>query len=262
MKKSELKALLKVIVQEVIEAKKQKLTESKGLSGFKKTSDKKENTQMGKDDKNITSTDTPKEKEEGKKLPVVKKPATPQKVGSLKEDIVSMIREALDAHRVEEMARVAGAIGSKYKVQDPSSPTGWVVKGHKTIPDGTPTDAPKGPYVPKGMVGMGRPKKATVAGGVSSGEADEQVGPTLDVTVNGELQDFDFLNNTWPRTKAWIEANVMPELGDAALTAKIGQSVYDKIEAAKELDIDNKLNRSNNKIELFYNKATNTLDAK
>lgn len=260
MKKSELKALLKVIVQEVIEAKKQQLSEAKGLSGFKKSSDKKDNTQMGKDDKSITSTDAPKEKEEGKKLPVVKKPANPQKVGDLKEDIVSMIREALDSHRVEEMARVAGAVGSKFKVQDPNSPTGWVVKGHKTIPDGTPTDAPKGPYVPKGInPNMGRPK--TAAAGSSSVDG-EPVGATLDVSFNGDLLDFDFLNNTWPKSKAYIEGNVMTELGDAALTAKVGQSVYNKIEAAKELDIDGKLNKSNNKVELYFNKATNTLEAK
>ncbi len=230
MKKSELKALLKVIVQEVVEAKKQQLSEAKGLSGFKKSSDKKDNTQMGKDDKNITSTDKPKEKTEGKKLPVVKKPASPQKVGDLKEDILGMIREALDAHRVEEMARVKGAGGSKFKVADPSSPTGWVVKGHKTIPDGTPTEAPKGPYVPKGMTGMGRPKKAAATLSSDGGD-DTSTGPTLDVSFGGEILDFDFLNSTWPQAKAWIEGNVMTELGDAALSAKVGQSVYNKIEA-------------------------------
>jgi len=147
MKKSELKSLIKTIVQE-----------TKGLSGFKKTKDSTEHTEKIATSKDLTGA-APKEKEEGKKLPVVKKPATPQKVGDLKEEIIAMIRES-----IEEMARVKGAVGSKFKVQDPSSPTGWVVKGHKTIPDGTPTEAPKGPYVPKGTnPNMGRPKKVDTA---------------------------------------------------------------------------------------------------
>lgn len=153
MKKTELKALLKIIVQETIAAKQKRLEETKGLSGFKKSKDSTEHTEKVADSKDLTGP-APKEKEEGKKLPVVKKPANPQKVGSIKEEILQMIREEID-----EMARTAGSIGSKYKVADASSPTGWVVKGHKTIPDGTPTEAPKGPYVPKGEnPNMGRPK--------------------------------------------------------------------------------------------------------
>lgn len=66
-------------------------------------------------------------------------------VPSLKQEIIQMIREEID-----EMARVKGAVGSKFKVKDVNSPTGWVVMGHKTIPDGTPTEAPKGPYIKKG----------------------------------------------------------------------------------------------------------------
>ena len=158
MKKSELKELLKVIVQEVVAAKQAELNETKGLSGMKKAPESTEHTEKVADSKDLTGP-APKEKEEGKKLPVVKKPANPQKVGNIKEDILKMIREEID-----EMARTAGSIGSKYKVADPSSPTGWVVKGHKTIPDGTPTEAPKGPYVPKGEnPNMGRPKTSAPA---------------------------------------------------------------------------------------------------
>jgi hypothetical protein len=158
MKKSELKELLKVIAEEVIAVKKSKLDETKGLSGFKKSKESTEHTENVADSKSLTPTSEPKEKEEGKKLPVVKKPANPQKVGNLKEEILSMIREEID-----EMARVKGAVGNKFKVEDPNSPTGWAVKGHKTIPDGTPTEAPKGPYQKTGTnPNMGRPKTAPV----------------------------------------------------------------------------------------------------
>jgi len=158
MKKTELKQLLKVIAEEVIAVKKSKLDETKGLSGFKKSKESTEHTENVADSKSLTPTSEPKEKEEGKKLPVVKKPANPQKVGSIKEEILQMIREEID-----EMARVKGAVGNKFKVEDPNSPTGWAVKGHKTIPDGTPTEAPKGPYQKTGTnPNMGRPKTLPV----------------------------------------------------------------------------------------------------
>lgn len=156
MKKSELKELLKVIVQEVVASKQTQLNETNGLSGMQKAKESTEHTEKVADSKDLTDPE-PKEKEEGKKLPVVKKPANPQKVGNIKEEILTMIRES-----IEEMARVKGAVGNKFKAKDPNSPTGWVVKGHKTIPDGTPTEAPKGPYVPKGdNPNMGRPKVAS-----------------------------------------------------------------------------------------------------
>lgn len=193
MKKSELKALLKIIVQEVVAAKKAQLNETKGLSGFKKSSDSTEHTEKVADSKDLTG-GAPKEKEEGKKLPVVKKPSTPQKVGSIKEEIINMIREAIAETDLTEMARVKGAVGAKFKVKDPSSPTGWVVKGHKTIPDGTPTEAPKGPYVPKGdNPNLGRPKKVDVG---SDEEADDdeaapeatgaEANSTISVTLDGD----------------------------------------------------------------------------
>lgn len=144
MKKSELKSLLKIITEEIVAINREQLQETKGLSGMKKSPDSTEHTEKVADSKDLTGP-APKEKEEGKKLPVVKKPANPQKVGSIKEEILQMIREEID-----EMARVKGAIGTKFKVKDPSSPTGWVVKGHKTVPDGTPTEAPSGPYIKKG----------------------------------------------------------------------------------------------------------------
>jgi len=169
MKKSELKALLKVIVQEVVATKQKRIDETKGLSGFKKSKESTEHTENVADSKDLTGKG-PIEKEEGKKLPVVKKPATPT-VG-IKEEIMGMIREALEQSRTDEMSRVAGAVGSKFKVQDASSPTGWAVKGHKTIPDGTPTDAPKGPYIPKGIAGMGRPKKVAPVSSVGGNDFD------------------------------------------------------------------------------------------
>jgi len=168
MKKSELKQLLKVIAEEVIAAKKSKLDETKRLSGFKKAKESTEHTENVADSKSLTPTSEPKEKEEGKKLPVVKKPANPQKVGSIKEEILQMIREEID-----EMARVKGAVGNKFKVEDPNSPTGWAVKGHKTIPDGTPTEAPKGPYQKTGTnPNLGRPKTSPVVSTGTSTQAE------------------------------------------------------------------------------------------
>ena len=93
-------------------------------------------------------------------------------MGGLKEDIMSMIREAIDESDIEEI-RTKGTIGSKFKVQDASSPTGWVVKNHKTIPDGTPTEAPKGPYQKLGSnPNMGRPKKVAPVSSVGGTDFD------------------------------------------------------------------------------------------
>lgn len=122
MKKNELKQLIKLIV-----------TEAKAYSGYKKTSDKVEHTEKIAKAKTLTPTTKPVEKKEGKKLPVkdkksntetshmAPKKSTPQPpanekqegkklpVGghnnTLKEDILGMIREALEAHRVNEMAK-------------------------------------------------------------------------------------------------------------------------------------------------------------
>ena len=263
MKKSELKQLIKAIVTEIHAVKAQRLEETKGLSGFKKTSDKVEHTEDIADSKNLTPNSEPKEKEEGKKLPVVKKPATPSTGTSLKEEILGMVREALEQSRTDEMARTAGAIASKFKKE--VSPGNWVVSGHPSIPDGTPTDAPKGPYVPKGIAGMGRPKKGAepaVAGQATAASVPLIVSAVMPDGKSVQL-DYDFINNTWPAAKKYIEQEVMSELPDALdPNVKIGQSVYDKIEAAKELEIDGKLNQSNNKITLSFDKASKQLIAK
>ncbi len=303
MKKSELKQLIKVIVTEVLAAKKARISEAKGLSGNTKSPDKKDNTEMKSDAKSITSTDKPVEKEEGKKLPVkdkksntetdhmVAKKSTPQPpagekketarpVGghsALKEDITSMIREALEAHRVQEMAKKAvafdgktltGSISNTLRVKDAKSPTGWALnapyklKDGQTVPAGTPVDAPAMTgknYVAKGIAGMGRPK----AGGESS---NEPVGLEVTAEVNGETTplEFDFLNSSWPQAKSYIESEIMANLGDDALdpNVKVGQEVYDAVEAAKELDLDGKLNSTNNKITLFFDPTTKQLKAK
>jgi len=145
MKKSELKSLLKVIIQEVVAVKQKRIDETKRLSGFKK-------------------------------------PPTSKNMGGLKEDIMSMIREAIDESDIDE-ERTKGTIGSKFKVQDASSPTGWVVKNHKTIPDGTPTEAPKGPYQKLGSnPNMGRPKK--VAPVSSAGRTD------FDTATRGAIENI------------------------------------------------------------------------
>lgn len=215
MKKSELKQLIKLII-----------TESKAYSGFKETKDSSEHTEKVAKSKSLTSTSKPVEKEEGKKLPVkdksdktetdhiVAKKSTPQPpagektdgkklpvgghgAGSLKEDILGMIREALEAHRtqngeVNEMAKKAiaydgktltGSISNSLRKQDPASPTGWSLvspykmKDGKIVPAGTPVDAPSNTgknYVKKGIAGMGRPKAG--AAPVSPSGDDEELG--------------------------------------------------------------------------------------
>jgi hypothetical protein len=232
MKKSDLKKLLKIIAEEVIAVKKAKLDESKGLSGFKKSGESTEHTEKVADSKSLTPNSEPKEKEEGKKLPVVKKPSAPQKVGSIKEDILSMIRE-----EIEEMARVKGAVGSKFKVEDPNSPTGWVVKGHKTIPDGTPTEAPKGPYVPKGIAGMGRPKK-TDSADVSPETAT--IPSKISVIFDGDsLGEIDMKRVKGPLMaylKSFLSGNNI-ELG----LYKVDPTVQAKLDALSDMYVDDKL---------------------
>lgn len=184
MKKSELKQLIKVIVQEAVVARQQKLEESKGLSGFKKTSDSVEHTEKIATEKNLTANSEPKEKSEGKKLPVVKKPSTPS---VMKEDVVAMIREELKKHRTDEMAKRAAAFNPDTGILDASvspdrrkpdstSPTGYRLIGKfelkdpitkkviQVVPDGTPIIAPSGPYQrTSDNPNMGRPKKDAAA---------------------------------------------------------------------------------------------------
>lgn len=109
MKKSDLKKVIKVIVTELRAVQRERILESnKGLSGMKKASDKKDNTQMGSEDKTITSTTKPTEKKEGKKLPVKDKntkgntetdhSVSDKSTPMIKEELIKMIREALTAH--------------------------------------------------------------------------------------------------------------------------------------------------------------------
>lgn len=250
MKKSELKSLLKVIVEEVVAAKKAKLEETKGLSGMKKAAASTDHTEKVAASKDLTGKTEPKEKAEGKKLPVVSKKnntETDHSVGqlpstkSLKEEILQMIREEID-----EMARVKGAVGSKFKVEDPSSPTGWVVKGHKTIPDGTPTEAPKGPYVPKGT-GMGRPKKGAEAmpsADVGAEAANSKVTVVFDGDNLGELDLKRVKGSLMSYIKSFLEGNNV-FLGiykiDPSVQAKVDQIsdmyVDDKLQAGTELNL-------------------------
>jgi hypothetical protein len=230
MKKTELKALLQIITEEVIAAKQSKLNESKGLSGFKKSPESTEHTEKVAYSKDLTGP-APKEKEEGKKLPVVKKPANPQKVGDLKEEIMAMIRES-----IEEMARVKGAVGSKFKVQDPNSPTGWSVKGHKTIPDGTPTEAPKGPYVPKGT-GMGRPSKTDTSVGAEPTEAaNSKIVVIFDGDNLGELDMNRVKGSMMGYVKSFLGGNnVFLDI------YKIDPSVQAKLDELSDMYSDGKL---------------------
>ena len=279
MKKSELKALLKIIVQEAIAANKQRLSETKGLSGFKKSKDSTEHTEKVATSKDLTGKSEPKETKEGKKLPVVKKPATPQKVGSIKEEILGMIREAIAEAGLDEMARTAGAVDPQYRKE--IEPGKWVIMGHpnqQKYPDGSPTTAPKGPYVPKGIAGMGRPKKdvtepATVgadANGDAGGEedADDDSTPTPSAATS---DDYEFifkdpsgktheLDSQLPYygkdTAKYLESNVVSMVGD--LSAKLDPTVLQILTAIERKPETIK----SNKFTLYYDRPSKLVKIK
>ena len=249
--KTETRSKLKAIVQEVLsemtdkEAKKSIPTEKTGA--MKKAVLPQDNTQMKAHDKSVTSTSEPKEKTESKKLPVVKKPATPTVAKeSLKESIIKMIREELD-----EMARtpmtinngVVSGAGAKFIVKDPASSTGYSLKGHPKFPDGTPANPPKGPYVPKGNVGMGRPA------------SEESVNGSIDVKVDGKsLGQFD-LSAKLPSGKP--DMTPMQKrlrqfiYNDPDMAAyEIDPSVEAKFEQLSDMELDGKLSSANRMVNL------------
>lgn len=234
MKKSELKTLLKIITEEVVAAKRAQLNEAKGLSGMKKAAESTEHTEKVAASKDLTGP-APKEKREGKKLPVVKKPANPQKVGNLKEEILQMIREEID-----EMARVKGAVGNKFKVEDPSSPTGWVVKGHKTIPDGTPVEGPKG--------NVNRPNKdvGDIESGSDDDVADDEAAPEssgsgvntkVAIVVDGdEIGDLDLA-----KIRGSLSGYLSSMLRARNFVLKLNPEVNAKLDEFSDLFADDKL---------------------
>lgn len=209
------------------------LDEVKGLSGMKKAATKLDNTQMGYKDKSVTSTTEPKEKTDGKKLPVVKKPATPQIV---KETLLALVKEAVEEYRTK------GALGAGNAARV------------------APVKATGLNYKKKGIAGMGRPK-------AGSGQGDESSDSSL--TVNYVEQDgtettldFDFLNSTWPQARKFLEGEVMATTSDALdPMAKIGVNVYQKIEAAKEA-ADMGTLTPETVITLFYDAISKQLKAK
>jgi hypothetical protein len=249
--KTETRSKLKAIVQEVLsemtnkEAKKSIPTEKTEV--MKKAALPQDNTQMKAHDKSVTSTSEPKEKTESKKLPVVKKPATPTVAKeSLKESIIKMIREELD-----EMARtpmtinngVVSGAGAKFIVKDPASSTGYSLKGHPKFPDGTPANPPKGPYVPKGNAGMGRPA------------SEESVNGSIDVKVDGKsLGQFD-LSAKLPSGKP--DMTPMQKrlrqfiYNDPDMAAyEIDPSVEAKFEQLSDMELDGKLSSANRMVNL------------
>lgn len=189
MKKSELKTLLRIIAEEVIAVKSEQLNETKGLSGMKKTKESTEHTEKISDSKDLTGP-APTEKTEGKALPKKSSPAKP-KVG-IKEDIMEMIKEAIEEYGLEEMAkkpveydkennRLKGSISVDKRKEDPSSPTGYslsepyTLKDGTVVPAGTPVDAPKGPYVPVSKnPNMGRPKSSIDTGSEETDDEDDE----------------------------------------------------------------------------------------
>lgn len=245
--RKKLKSVVQEVLSEMINAKAKKSLSDKKTEKMKPAKLPQNNTQMKSGDKTITSTTAPKEKAEGKKLPVVKKPATPTvSKESLKESVIRMIREEL-----EEMARtpmtvnngVVSGAGSKFIVQDPSSSTGYSLKGHPKFPDGTPATAPKGPYVPKGQVGMGRPA------------SEESTNGSIDIKVDGRsIGQFD-LSAKLPSGKP--DMTPMQKrlrqfiYNDPDMAAyEIDPSVEAKFEQLSDLDLDDKLTSANRAVNL------------
>jgi len=167
MKKNELKQMIREVLEEV-EIEETTLTEAKkGLSGNTVASKKTPNTKMKSDSKSITSTDKPKEKKEGTKLPVkekkkntetkrvVKKSDTPKipvgekkegtkrpvggtapKKKSLKEALQFLVKEAVDEYRTKG-ALGAGNANRTTAVKN----TGLNYKGKASVPADAFSDA-------------------------------------------------------------------------------------------------------------------------
>lgn len=116
---------------------KSSVQESTGLSGFEKSKDSTEHTENIADSKDLTGNTEPKENKAGTKLPKVNQPKNPQKVGSIKEDILKIIREEIEEYRTK------GALGKN--------------NPNRTTPVNT--------YVKKGTnPNLGRPKKSVTIG--------------------------------------------------------------------------------------------------
>lgn len=258
MKKSELKQLIKAIVTEIHEVKAQRLSETKGLSGFKKTSDKAEHTEDIAASKSLTSNSEPKEKAEGKKLPVVKKPATPSTGASLKEEILGMVREALEQHRIDEMAKRAAAfdpdtgildasVSPDRRKPDSTSPTGYRLIGKfelkdpitkkviQVVPDGTPITAPSGPYQrTSDNPNMGRPKKdATAPSTMPSAAPSTNMGSddSEDASEDDDENDGDDrpITSSKPNSKVTVKLNGK-KIGNFDFRLPSGKISNDKME--------------------------------
>jgi hypothetical protein len=129
-----------------------------------------------------------------------------------KKELVSLIREAIDEYRTK------GALGKKNPARGTPVKTG--AKKVNTVE-----------VYFQDAAGNMKP----VTGGLNS--------------ISG--MKFDFITSTWPRTKSFLEKELMVNLGDVALSARIGQSVYDELENAKMNELDDLLTVNNNVI-VFY----------
>lgn len=259
MKKSQLKTLLRIITEEVIAAKQKQLNETKGLSGMKAAKESKEHTETISDSKDLTGS-SPEEKTEGKKLPVVKKPANPQ-VG-IKEEILTMIREAIEEAVVDEergrkpltydeKTNTISGIGSKFMVKDPSSPTGYattkpytIKSTGKVLPAGTPAQPNKRDLGQSTSTSAGSNTTSSVPAnltGSGQGKATKEAVENILTTI------WNNNNKSWPedvdkmtsditaeiraKVQADKEANMKPTLSDdPAIIASAVVIAKDKIE--------------------------------
>ena len=239
--KKETRNKLVALIQEVLTEAKQKQPKSAKMT---KVKNKGTNTK-----KTPAKSITPVMKETAKplaKMPKAKKPAKPSigKKKSLKESILEIIRE-----EITEMARtpmtvnngVVSGAGAKFIVADPASKTGFSLKGHPKFPDGTPAMKPKGPYVPKGDTGMGRPAAAPVTSAV--------------VTVDGKSLGEFSLSPKLPSGKpdmTPLHKRVRQFIyGDPDMAAyEIDPSVIAKFEKVSDLEFDGQLTNANRNINL------------
>ena len=216
MKKTQLKALLKVIIQEVVAAKQKRIDETKRLSELKKS---KYST-----------------------------PATQQKTGNIKEEIMGMIREA-----ISEMARTAGAVDPQYRKE--IEPGKWVIMGHPNqakYPDGSPTTAPKGPYQKVGTnPNIGRPPSKNTSADTPTdvspdvgGDEDDDTETTgggfnskIEVVIDGDtIGELDLA-----KIKGSVAGYLSSMLRANDFIFKLDPAVNTKLDEFSDLFVDDKL---------------------
>lgn len=205
-----------------------------GASTMKKSSDKKDNTQMGYKDKNITSTAKPTEKKEGKKLPVKDSTKNTEKnhvAGGLKST------PALPSGEKQEKARPTGGHGAKNLKEEILQIIREEIEEYRTkgaLGAKNPNRvAPVKKYVPQGIAGMGRPKKADVQSFDDPAASSSIVRIVFDGDDLGEIDLNRVKGSSMGYLKAFLSgSNVSLDL------YKVDQSVQAKLDEFNDAYVD------------------------